>query len=241
MTVVDLAAGTGKAAMRYAVEEGVERVICLDHDERMLDTCEAVARQTLPAGAADCMRVQCGSAEATGLPDGSCDLVAAHQAFHWFDVPKAMREMHRILRPQGCVAAVWNRKNLSNPCSGSIERAIRQKNPDYEKTFFSAPMASVLHSDKSDTVERDWCALLEDGAAGAFRMLACMQFPFDIVYDGDDDVVSLLETFSYVRSIEPEGKRHLFEQVREIVRDNATEEGRVKLSYITHVYILQRL
>ena len=145
------------------------------------------------------------------------------------------------LRPRGVLAAVWNRKDLSNPCSGGIERAIRVRNSDYEKTFFSAPMASVLHSDRSESVEEDWCALLEEGAAGMFRVTACMQFPFELTYDGEEDVVALLETFSYVRSIDDEGKRGLFEDVRRIVREHADEGGAVRLSYITHVYLLQRL
>src|SRR3954469_11288986 len=38
-----------------------------------------------------------GTAEATGLADGSADLVVAGQAFHWFDPDAARREFRRIL------------------------------------------------------------------------------------------------------------------------------------------------
>ena len=40
-----------------------------------------------------------GRAEATGLPDASCDVVTAAQAFHWFDIDPTRREFRRILRP----------------------------------------------------------------------------------------------------------------------------------------------
>jgi SAM-dependent methyltransferase len=49
-----------------------------------------------------------GSAESTGLADGSVDLITAGQALHWFDPDVAPREFARILRPPGRLALVWN-------------------------------------------------------------------------------------------------------------------------------------
>jgi SAM-dependent methyltransferase len=53
-----------------------------------------------------------GRAERTGLADASVDLVAAGQAFHWFDAVAARREFLRILRPPGWVALVWNEREV---------------------------------------------------------------------------------------------------------------------------------
>ena len=47
-----------------------------------------------------------GPAEASGLPDASVDLVAAAQAFHWFDFDRFFAEARRVLAPGGAVA-VW--------------------------------------------------------------------------------------------------------------------------------------
>lgn len=47
-------------------------------------------------------------AEATTLHDASLDLVLAAQAFHWFDHTAALREFHRILKPGGRCALLWN-------------------------------------------------------------------------------------------------------------------------------------
>ncbi len=49
-----------------------------------------------------------GTAEATGLAAASVDLIAAGQAFHWFDPERSKVEFRRILRPGGCVLLVWN-------------------------------------------------------------------------------------------------------------------------------------
>jgi SAM-dependent methyltransferase len=54
-----------------------------------------------------------GRAEATGLPDASCDLVVAGQAFHWFEPESAACEFRRILRGPGWVALVWNERDVT--------------------------------------------------------------------------------------------------------------------------------
>lgn len=54
-----------------------------------------------------------GTAEDTGLPDDSMDLVTVAQAFHWFDKPKFRKECQRILKPHAHVALVWNSRDSS--------------------------------------------------------------------------------------------------------------------------------
>jgi SAM-dependent methyltransferase len=67
-----------------------------------------------------------GSAEATGLPDRSVDLVVAAQAFHWFDQAAARREFGRILREPRWVAVFWNvRDTEANDLMRGYEALIR--------------------------------------------------------------------------------------------------------------------
>lgn len=47
-----------------------------------------------------------GSAEASGLPDGSVDLAVAAQAAHWFNLTAYYVEVRRVTRPGGIVALV---------------------------------------------------------------------------------------------------------------------------------------
>ena len=51
-----------------------------------------------------------GSAEYTGLKKSSIDLIIAGQAFHWFDQEKAKKEFLNILKPEGHVILIWNRR-----------------------------------------------------------------------------------------------------------------------------------
>ena len=75
-----------------------------------------------------------GRAEATGLPDASCDVVTAAQAFHWFDIDPTRREFRRILRPGGAVVLVWNIRRLdSTPFLREYEDLLQRFAIDYKK------------------------------------------------------------------------------------------------------------
>ena len=53
------------------------------------------------ARAAGAWRCSTGTAEALPLADESADAACAGQAFHWFDVDRALDEIARVLRPEG--------------------------------------------------------------------------------------------------------------------------------------------
>ncbi|HET6424871.1 MAG TPA: class I SAM-dependent methyltransferase [Planctomycetaceae bacterium] len=73
-----------------------------------------------------------GTAEATGLPDASVDLVVAAQAFHWFDPTAAKREFARISRNDGWCALIWNTRRLdSTPFLRDYEAFLTQFGTDY--------------------------------------------------------------------------------------------------------------
>lgn len=77
-------------------------------------------------------RVVDGSAEATGLDDSSIDLIAAAQAFHWFDLEPTVAEMRRILRPRGRVALVWNvRDEQGDRFMAEYEALLAEHGTDY--------------------------------------------------------------------------------------------------------------
>lgn len=111
--VVDLGAGTGKLT-RSLVALG-HRVTAVEPLEEML----AHLRTTVPAAVA-----VAGSAEAIPLDDASADVVAVAQAFHWFDHPVALREITRVLRPEGRLALVWNTRDDRKPWVARLSAAI---------------------------------------------------------------------------------------------------------------------
>jgi SAM-dependent methyltransferase len=110
-TVVDLAAGTGKLT-RLLTPTGAA-VIAIEPVAEM----RAALARTTPA--ADVLP---GTAERTGLSDAATDAVTVAQAFHWFDGPTALAEIHRVLKPVGRLALVWNVRDLDDPVQHDIDQ-----------------------------------------------------------------------------------------------------------------------
>jgi ubiquinone/menaquinone biosynthesis C-methylase UbiE len=104
VTVLELGAGTGKLT-RVMVELGHD-VHATDPDQAMLDILEREI-PTVPVARA--------GAEEIPLGDASVDAVVAAQAFHWFDLDRALPEIARVLRPGGRVCLVWNVRNEKIP------------------------------------------------------------------------------------------------------------------------------
>jgi SAM-dependent methyltransferase len=103
-TVLELGAGTGKLT-RVLVDRGHD-VHATDPDPAMLALLEA----NLPG-----VRTAVAAAEEVPLADASVDVVIAAQAFHWFDVDRALPEMARVLRPGGRICLIWNQRNEKIP------------------------------------------------------------------------------------------------------------------------------
>lgn len=95
--VVDLAAGTGKLT-QVLVSAGAE-VTAVEP----LDNMRAALEESLPG-----VTTLAGTAEQMPLADESADGVFVGQAFHWFDAPRALAEIARVLVPGGVLGLVWN-------------------------------------------------------------------------------------------------------------------------------------
>lgn len=75
-----------------------------------------------------------GSAEATGLPSGSFDMVSMASSFHWPDFDAAVREIYRILKPSGLFMALWNTRHYeNNPLLARIENYLKKLVPELKR------------------------------------------------------------------------------------------------------------
>ncbi len=97
LRVLDLGAGTGKLSA-LLTETGAD-VTAVEPDPAMLSELQ----RGLPAA-----RALPGSAENIPLPDASVDAVLCGQSMHWFDLPRALPEIARVLMPGGVLGALWN-------------------------------------------------------------------------------------------------------------------------------------
>ena len=142
-TVVELGAGTGKLTDRL-VELGHD-ILATDPSDRMLQHL----RLRHPE-----LRVATAPAETIPVATRSVDTVVAAQAFHWFDVDRALREAARVLKPEGRIALVWNTRDERIPWVKKLGRIIGTQDQDYDPTDIL--VSSKLFGYVEDATFRFW-------------------------------------------------------------------------------------
>ena len=202
-TVLDLAAGTGKLT-RELLATGAG-VVAVEPVTEM--------RAVLPTRA----RILDGTAEAIPLRDRSADGVTVAQAFHWFDGPAALREIHRVLRPGGALALVWNRRLEDDPANHAIEALLAPHRP-----------GTPSHRDDA------WRAAFEE-CADLFGALEESRFAHRQTLDSDG-MADRIGSISFVASL-PQGER---DELVDAARALAAS-GPVTIPYRTQVQVGTRL
>ncbi len=103
-TVIELGAGTGKLT---------DRLVELGHDVLATDPLAEMLEHLVERHPD--VRVAKAPAEQIPAATRSVDTVVAAQSFHWFDHAAALKEIARVLKPEGRVALVWNERDERVP------------------------------------------------------------------------------------------------------------------------------
>lgn len=132
LVAADVGAGTGISA-RLLAERGV-RVIAVEPNRQMREAGQGEDRRGAAGHPKHPIQWSDGTAEATGLAEASVDLVLCAQAFHWFRPEESLREFHRVLRPGGRVALLWNDRDDTDPATAEYGRLIREASENHPAT-----------------------------------------------------------------------------------------------------------
>ncbi len=202
--VLDLAAGTGKLTRRLHAD-GAD-CLAVEPSAAMRE----VFHQTVPGVA-----VAGGTAEMVPVATGTMDAVVVAQAFHWFDPPRALPEIVRVLRSGGWLALIWNERDESDPVMAELVRISKW---DLCQPY---PMG------------RDFGATID--ASGLFGAVQRTKFGFVQTLDlaGFVDQVA---TRSYVRVLPEQERRALLAQVEAF---GATLGDPIAVPYITDLFCAQ--
>ena len=123
-TVLDVAGGAGEPSLTIAEVVGPEgSVTCTDGVAKMVDAARAEAQRRNLTN----MQFRQCAADSLPFPDNSFDVVVSRLGAMFFPDPvAALREMLRVLRPNGRVAlAVWGKSDV-NPFCYLVTRVLDQ-------------------------------------------------------------------------------------------------------------------
>lgn len=209
--IADIGSGTGISAKLF-LEHG-----CKVYGVEPNDAMRSAAEEFLASF--DNFHSRTGTAEATGLPDDSVDIVVAAQAFHWFDPEMSRKEFARILKPGGYVVLIWNERQLdTTPFLREYEQFLLKYANDYTKVRHEnvdeGSLKSFFQKDFRKAVFSNSQVLDLDGLRG--RVLSSSYMPTQ-----DDPRF-------------PEMEKYL----RAIVAKYA-ERGNIELLYDTTIYYTQ--
>lgn len=159
--VADIGAGTG-ISTRLFLAAG-HPVIAVEPNAAMREAAEQLLAPDYLR-----LRVADGTAEATGLADNSVGLVAAAQAFHWFDATAVRREWARILQPEGMALVFWNSRLLdASPFLIGYEQLLLEFGTDYTE---------VAERYQDDDTMRAWFG---EGLRGMARLPNVQRMDYD--------------------------------------------------------------
>ncbi len=131
-TIVDIGCGTGISTRLFA-DKGF-KVIGVDPNADMLEDARKRGGDIL---------YQKGDAENSNVSNNSANLIVSAQAFHWFNIDNTMKELKRVLKPNGFCCAFWNVRK-QNLLTKGYEAIIRKYSGDYEKTVKASATIELI-------------------------------------------------------------------------------------------------
>ena len=209
--VVELGAGTGKLTRAVAVL-GV-RVVAVEPDPRMLSVLRRLGFEGVE-----------GSAEEIPFGSGAADAVVGGSSFHWFELERALREIHRVLSPGGRLAFGWNHRDDRHPAIARMSEAVygaqaRLRTPRWRS--------------------RDWAA--DVTAGGLFRDVEHVLFEHvhELPRETLDDH---LLSYSGVAALSEDERRRMSAEVAAILDADrsVSDGGTLRLPFVVSAYRARR-
>ena len=214
-TAVDLAAGTGKFT-KHLVKANA-RVTAIEPVEGM----RSKFREALPA-----TDLVAALAEWIPLRDSSVDAVVVAQAFHWFEGPSALEEIHRILRPGGGLGLIWNVRDETLEWMADLSKIINE--------YWDAGGIPRYW-------QGAWKRSFEDKGAELFTPLRRKEFRY--VQTGDyQTMLKRFLSISYISTLPAEEQGVFLRRIAELLdsRGIVSSEGTLELPYRVDVFTCQR-
>ena len=211
-TVVDLGAGTGKFTPQLTRTGAT--VIAVEP----VDAMRAQLAAAQPG-----VTALAGTAQAMPLASASVDAVVCAQAFHWFASREALAEIHRVLKPGGWLALVWNVRDESEDWVARLTDLMRPYEGD----------APRFHTGQ-------WRVPFDGRFFSAPELTA---FPHQHRGTPDEVIVDRVMCVSFIAALPAPERAQVERQLREVIATHPVLRGRAEVAfpYRTEAYRCRRI
>ncbi|WP_017315222.1 class I SAM-dependent methyltransferase [Mastigocladopsis repens] len=207
LVAADIGAGTGIAS-RLLGDRGVKVIAIEPNAEMRLAATEHLMVEFSSA-----------TAEETGLPDASVDLVTCFQSFHWFNPSPTLWEFRRILKSSGRLALVWGIWDEDDSFTKELERLVLQASNNLPGLPSRESMVSPL---------------LE---SSYFQKVRQTTFPYQQWLDLQG-LIALAQSQGFVPLSGGE-QQQLVTQLQKLHEQAADSSGKVCVVYHTNIYLTE--
>lgn len=263
--ILEVAAGTGKFT-RNLVNHGwgsKDNLIAVEPSKGMLETFQKNF-PNIPK-----QNIHNSSSYNLPLSDNSVDSIVIAQGFHWFADEASLKELHRVLKPNGTLGLIWN-----GDCSSKVQDVSIDKTKFYnsDSTYYSEFIKNNSYSSAFDLFEDyfnkqpwskntadyiytfddevpqyrkiDWKLVLQSKENPYFSAPEEEEF---LLYDIElekNQVYSYWATRSYITNLSSEKRKEVETTINDLVKkyvkeDSYTSNGYLLKPMLTHSIVLQ--
>ncbi|WP_168417541.1 class I SAM-dependent methyltransferase [Acinetobacter towneri] len=157
------------------------------------------------------------------LPAQCADVVSCAQSFHWFANLQSLKEIHRILKPQGHLLLIWNQRDISVDWVNAL-----------------AEMILPFEGDTPRFHNQDWRQVFAD--TDLFQLRHEQQFHHRHVGTVEQVVSKRLLSTSFIAAMPAAQQQQLKTQFEQLVLEytGLHAQDTIEFPYCTHVFIYQK-
>lgn len=205
--IADIGSGTGKLSALLLPH--CRRVLAVEPNTPMRREAEAALKADPGFVSVD------GTAEQSGLADHTVDAITVAQAFHWFDLAAAKAEFSRILKTDGPVFLIWNKRCVTTPFQKAYESFLSSGIIGYAQGSHHNITPEIIH----DFMPTDFT-------------VECFTHRQILDWEG---LLGRFHSSSYTPAEGTEAYFHMQQQLKQLFQTHS-EKGRIAFDYHTEVY-----